>query len=340
MAEATVETALLAGNHTAVVLENDRIRVTMLPGLGGDIYSVEDVRTGVDVLWETPWGLQPHGPTNAGDSIAAWVNRYAGGWQVLLPSGGGPSEHGGITHPYHGEACMRGWSWREARTAGGDACVALNVRLIDTPLRIEREVRLSTDGAGLVVDERITNEGASPVDYMWCHHPSFGAPLIEPGVRITTSATSLVADPAIDAEWNPLVLGSSHRWPVVTDREGSDLDLSVLPSLEQRRSLVGYLSGFTSGQATIENPRLGLACTLSWPLEVFPYAWVWQELRGEAGWPWYGRAYVIAIEPCTSYPGAGLGGVIATTKTHRTLAPGESARVEVGMTLSRCEPRR
>ena len=162
---------------------------------------------------EDALGSPAHGPTNAGDSIAAWVNRYAGGWQVLLPSGGGPSKHGGITHPYHGEACMRGWSWRETRTADGDACVALEVRVLDTPFRIEREVRLSADGASVVVDERITNEGAAPSDYMWCHHPSFGAPLIEPGVRITTSATSLMADPEIDRR--PMRHGgSAQRKPV------------------------------------------------------------------------------------------------------------------------------
>ena len=334
MAEATVQSSQLAGTHTSVMLANDRIRVTLLPGLGGDIYSVVDVRTGIDVLWKTPWGLPPHGPTNAGDSIAAWVNRYAGGWQVLLPSGGGPSKHGGIIHPYHGEACMRGWSWRETRTADGDVCVALEVRLIDTPFLIERKVRLSADGASVIVDERITNEGSAPSDYMWCHHPSFGAPLIEPGVRITTSATSLVADAEIDGDWNPLELGSRHRWPVAAGRDGADLDLSIVPPPEQRRSLVGYLSGFTSGAATILNPRIGLACTLSWPLEVYPYAWLWQEFRGEAGWPWYGRVYAVAIEPCTSYPGVGLGGVVATTKTHRTLPPGESAQVEVRMTLT------
>ena len=47
---------------------------------------------------------------------------------------------------------MRGWSWREARTAGGDACVALDVRLIDMLFWIEREVRLSADGSAVVVD--------------------------------------------------------------------------------------------------------------------------------------------------------------------------------------------
>ena len=91
-------------------------------------------------------------------------------------------------------------------------------------------------------------------------------------------------------------------------RDGGPLDLSVIPAASSGRVLLGYLGGFDEGTATIENEALDLACTLSWDLDVFPYAWLWQELGGTAGPPWLGRAYTIAIEPATSFPATGLGG--------------------------------
>ena len=55
-----------------------------------------------------------------------------------------------------------------------------------------------------------------------------------------------------------------------------------------------------------------------------PFAWLWQELRAFDGYPWYGEAYTVAIEPSTSYPAQGLAAVLAKTQTQQTLAGGES----------------
>ena len=117
-------------------------------------------------------------------------------------------------------------------------------------------------------------------------------------------------------------------------RDGGRLDLSVIPAASSGRLLLGYLGGFAEGTAAIENDALDLACTLSWDLDVFPYAWLWQELGATAGPPWLGRAYTIAIEPATSFPATGLGGVVESTATHRTLAAGATAATHISLRLS------
>jgi hypothetical protein len=43
----------------SVVLSNGLVEVVVLPGKGADIYSMIDLETGIDVLFKTPWGLQP-----------------------------------------------------------------------------------------------------------------------------------------------------------------------------------------------------------------------------------------------------------------------------------------
>jgi hypothetical protein len=186
----------------------------------------------------------------------------------------------------------------------------------------------------VVVAERVTNESDEPVEYMWGHHPAFGAPLVAPGARIGTSASAILADSTHDVPGNPLEPGTSHPWPIVKARDGSTLDLSVIPPASPGRSLLGYLSGFAEGSATIENDALGLACTLSWDARLFPFAWLWQELGAIAGPPWLGQAYTIAIEPSTSFPATGLGGVVETTRTHRSLAAGDAASTRVSLRLT------
>lgn len=326
--------ALLEGGNRALVLADDRVEVTVLPDRGADIHAVRDLRTGVDVLFKTPWGLRirdDHGaPKGSG---AEWAASYAGGWQVLLPSGGGPSTHRGVDHPYHGEACSIPWDATVARDAEGGDRIELRVRLVGSPLLVERTVTLVPGHATVVVAERVTNEGADPVDYMWVHHPAFGAPLVAPGARIRMSASTILAG-SRDAPGNPLQPETSQTWPIVRARDGGQLDLSVIPAVSPGRYLMAYLSGFEEGSASIENDDLDLACTLSWDLATFPYAWLWQELGGTVGPPWLGQAYAIAIEPATSYPGSGLGGVVGSTATHRTLAAGASAATELSLRLS------
>ena len=317
------------------MLADDRIRVTLLPDRGADIHAVEDLRTGVDVLWKTPWGLRRHGGRDLEKGSAAeWLEMYAGGWQILLPSGGGPSSHRGVHHSYHGEACSLPWSATIGADADGAEQVELRVRLADSPLLVERVVSLVPGHGEVVVSERVTNESDRSLEYMWAHHPAFGAPLVAPGTRIRTSATTIFADTSHDGPGNPLEPGTSHGWPIVRTRDGSTLDLSVIPAASDGRLLLGYLGGFDEGRATIENDGLDLACTLSWDHEVFPYAWLWQELGATAGQPWLGRAYTIAIEPATSFPGTGLGGVVETTATHRELAGGDVTATRVSLRLS------
>ena len=96
------------GGWEAYRLANDRIDVVVIPAKGAEIWSVTDHRTGIDVLWKAPWALRPHAVSTAtaGASQTAWLDHYAGGWQVLFPNGGDAVTYRGADLGFHGEASV------------------------------------------------------------------------------------------------------------------------------------------------------------------------------------------------------------------------------------------
>jgi hypothetical protein len=88
-----------------------------------------------------------------------------------------------------------------------------------------------------------------------------------------------------------------------------------------------WLKDFQEAWYAITNPTLGFGFGLAWDGSVFPYATFWQETSGTRDHPWYGAAYVTAIEPQASYPAHGLTTVMKKNGTHLTVAPGESRTI-------------
>lgn len=316
----------IEGGWPALELATDAARVQLVPELGCDIVSFVDTRTGVDVLWRVPWGMPPRssGPFSAADETE-WGERFPGGWNVLCPNGGAATPApGGTTWGFHGEAALLPWTVLGSGVAGPVAWVELTVRLIRAPLRLDRRIELT--GSGLAVTERLTNLSPVEIEVMWSQHPSFGAPLVAPGTRIETGATRTETDDTLTD--GDLVPGRQGEWPAAPGRDG-EVDLTTVPDTATRRLV--YLSGFDAGWARLVNDELGLAARLEWDAEVYPSAWLWQELHHTPGHPWWQLAYVTAIEPGTTYPGQGLAVAKAKGGTPLVLAGGESREVTIGL---------
>lgn len=316
----------------AVVLENDLLAATVLVDKGADVYELIYKPKGTDVLWKSPWGLRRPGGghPSAFNSVVSWIEAYEGGWQEIFPSGGGPSTYKGVELNFHGEASMLAWDCEIWRGDGEAAELRLGARLARSPFRIERTMRIEAGRPVLTLRERITNEGGEAVDYMWGHHPAYGAPFLSAECRIDTNAGTLIADDQYDSPLSPIAPGGRYAWPMGA-RAGTEVDLSRVPGPEEPRTLLGYFADYAGESAwyAITNRALGFGVGMVWPKAAFPHAWFWQEMHASPGFPWYRGVYVMAIEPGTSYPGQGLTAVMEQTGTHRTLQPGESAEAEL-----------
>lgn len=304
----------------ALTLRNAYLEVTVLPDKGADIYTIVHRESGMDVLFKSPWGLRSPGPWPRPDgSMGRWLEAYAGGWQLLLPNGGDECTERGAIWGFHGEASLVPWRV----LAHDQSSATLEALLFSAPLHVLRE--LSLDGPVLRVREVATNLSTEDVEVMWSHHPAFGAPFLDESCVIHASCRTVAVDAV--APGTLLGAGTRHPWPAVTTPSGDVVDLSQVPGPSQPRSVLAYLGDFESGYFAITNPRLGLGVGLRWPLEVFPNAWLWEEVHSTRDWPWFGRAYVVAVEPASTIPAHGMANARAKGSRGVRLAPRASQEV-------------
>jgi hypothetical protein len=271
----------------AVRLSSDDIEVDVLPANGADVRSIVDRRTGADLLWTSPWGTDLR-PQDAPTSRDAWLTRTWGGWQVLLPNTGEEATELGTAWGFHGEAGMRAWDVDGA----GSSDLELSLDLETAPLTLQRAYRVA--GPTLSVETTVSNRSSVPVEFLWGEHPTYGEAFAV-GATLEIDARTLQVELA---DGVAVKAGDRVAWP--------DLDLDRLPGRTPSRFLFGYLDGLAEGSYRVHNDRLGLAVRLSWPLDVFPCVWLWEEVAYTQDPPWSGQAYAVGIEPQVAYPALGM----------------------------------
>ncbi len=303
-----------------ITLESDDITVTILPSKGSDLYSLVDRRSDVDVLFKSPWGLRKP-PWVGHSSMERWIEAYPGGWQLLLPNGGDECTHEGSRLGYHGEAAMVEWEVEDCRRDQATLVTALTT----APLSVRRTFLV--EGPVLRITETVTNTSPEPFECMWSHHPAFGAPFVDETSRMAIGCRTVVADDR--GPGTLLAPGSRHDWPLVKASHGGVVDLRLIPGPDEPRAMLAYCEDFVEPYFALTSRRLGFGVGLRWPLERLSKAWLWQEIHSSTGWPWYRRAYVVAVEPASTIPGQGIETALA--KGHRGVrfAPRESIEVVV-----------
>jgi len=286
----------------ALFLENELIRIGILLDKGADLFSFLHKPTDTDFLWRSPQGLispDRFTPTQSSAS-GSFLDHYHGGWQEILP-GGGPAIYHGAELGLHGEVTHLGWDCDLVEDTPQKVLVRLSVNCIRTPLRLEREMWLEAGCPTLFFRETLTNLSNETLDFMWGHHPAFGAPFLRQGVRLFIPAgRAIVHDPrfALSGKLEP---GAQFTWPD-TELNGEPLDLSFVPGPEAGFAELIYLEELTAGWYAVLDPEKRVGIGLSWPVDIFPYLWFWMVYGQAPGYPWWNRAYVIALEPWTSIP--------------------------------------
>jgi hypothetical protein len=311
----------------AAILENELLRVTVLLDRGAEIVEFRYKPLDLDPLLRMPGELRDpaHGLASMPGASGTFLDYYAGGWQEILPNGGGPVSYQGVDHGQHGEVCLLPWSSDVLDEGPERVALRCSVRALRTPLYLERVMTLERGRATLTLEERLTNEAGQPLDVMWGHHVAFGLPFLDHGATIFTSARTLLSHEELPG-FAPRRLEKSQRssWPHARAADGDTIDMSVVPPHAQASGReMSYLTDF-DGPAwyAIANREQQAGFAMRWDGTLFRFLWLWQEFDYTKGFPWWGRTYTMALEPWTSYPTLGLPEAIARG-TQLTLQPGQ-----------------
>ncbi|RAP74068.1 DUF4432 family protein [Paenibacillus montanisoli] len=293
-----------------VVLENDKVRVSILPDKGTEIFEYLYKSADLDFMWLSAQGVQNPGaylPTSP-DSVSSFIDYYPGGWQEVFPNGGPPSLYMGAQFGQHGEVAHMPWDYEIVEDTPERIGVRFRVRPKKVPFELRKTIRLELGSPALFIEEELENLAGLPLQFMWGHHIALGQPFVEPGCRIRLPEGAAIVTEEMDSQVPPgrVKRGKRYEWPLAEDLNGQRFDLSVLPDRGEPSDIV-YLTGFEDkAWYEVENQRLGLGLRVEWDGKQFPHAWYWQEFGDTKAYPWYGRHYNIGLEPFCGYPTSGI----------------------------------
>jgi len=305
---ASVSDAWTYRGFDAIVLANDRLRMTVLPGHGAKIVELVGYAAGRDLLYHHP-RFDVRTPTFAANVDDWWT----GGIDEVAPTGH-PSQVAGESLPFLGEFWSQPWQARIVDEGPARARVHLSAGGIITPIRLDRWMEVRPGEPFVRSRHRMTNVGFESVDFMWGIHPGIA---VRPGMRIEVPGGAAVyADGHESMDACP---GVRFDWPDLPLRGGGTLDLSQTRSAEPPTWALSYIE-LRDGWVAVIDPEARTGFGMAFDPAVFPVAWLWSVYGG-----WRG-AYVVALEAWTSWP-ARLDEAIVAGR-HRTLEPGESLETE------------
>ena len=217
----------------SVVLENDAVRVVVLPDKGAEIHQITDLRSGTNLLFEAPWGLAhlaPRRSRGSGDDEFMW--NYAGGWQELFPSVNEACVYRGSPIPFHGEVASLPWAYEIVDGDRSEARVRFSTRSRQTlsgrarPPTARRRTGAPGRGVG---EERIDAERALRVGSSLCRRAAVSRAGLPAGHPRSDDRHVTRALGARTARLEP---GRREPWPWGPLRAGGTVDLRDVPGPE------------------------------------------------------------------------------------------------------------
>ncbi len=299
----------------AISLENDALRVTVIPELGAHVTELIDRAADRDLLWHNPRTTVRRAPYGA--HFDDW---WSGGWDEIFPTGDRATLNGEQL-PYMGEMWSVPWT-AEASTDGEVASITTVGHATIAPARMERRLWIQADDPVVHAAYRITDLDVRPLPFLWGIHPVFA---VTPDHRIDHSARTMLVGVSSDPSMGSV--GQSYRWPALPDPSTPAGVRDVRRVRPRDDAVFGghWATDLKDGWLALTDTVARRGVAIVFPVDVFPHAWLWQVYGG-----WRGHHH-LALEPWSGYP-MQLEEAQAAGRA-RVLAPGETLEAEVAFGL-------
>lgn len=288
-------------NRRQVHLENDRLRLTLLPG-GGHIAAVELKETGVNPLWDPPWetidtsAFDPAAHSQFGDGVDAPLLAGIAGHNLCFDIFGLPSdEEAAAGLGIHGEASSADWE-----VDADDRSASMRAELPLARMRMHRRIEIEPGSGRVNISETATNLLGIDRPVGWTQHATLGPPFLEKGR--TAFEMSATRSKVIESEFAPgadrFVRAAEFDWPLVPLSAGGLDDM-------RRTVRVDVSGGYT---AHLMDPDLDEAFFAAYhpgQETLFGYVWkrsdfrwlgIWEENFSRAHAPWNSRTLTRGME--------------------------------------------
>jgi galactose mutarotase-like enzyme len=308
-------TALPHNHNGTWQLENPLVSVTINPERGADIISFVWKRSGEEILWRNPRaeGIPPRrGDYDLADS--SYFDNYPGGIQEIFPNAGSATEVGGAALPFHGEALRRAWA-----TESDGATLTCTTLLTRYPFKMTKVFWLDDEAGVLHFSSLIENLAESTLPVHWGLHPAFNTKSVAAGGRVYGAFSSFTSHPDKFGAAQCHAPGTSVEVVTITE----DVRAFELSPASSRTADLTYAT-VSQGWFGLRSPGTDLLATMTWPHEIFPELWIWQECHAPGEYPWWGTQHIVGVEPQSTSPLSPL----ADEAGAMTVAGGQSLKAD------------
>lgn len=266
-----------------LILENSRIRVSVIPSLGGRVWELVDKARDRQWIWHRE-GV----PLSATPPGSCYDDLWAGGWEELFPNDA-PADFEGRALPDHGEWWTTAWKVADV-SSGSEAVVRLVAETAVRRCSCTKEFRLAAESNTISISYRIENLESEPFHFLFKQHLP---------VAVTQSCTLVVPGgtvTAVDPTFGSLLPDPGpFSWPGA-DGSHSGFDLRTVPPRSSREREFVYIRDVVDGWCGVDDTAAGASLRLRFDRTVMPYLWLF---LAYGGWR---SCYTAVLEPCTNMP--------------------------------------
>lgn len=270
---------------SALVLENEILRLTFLPGYGFKLASLLSKKTGREWLFQSPENtlrIPEYGaPFSAYDSS---------GFDEVFPSidacpyPDGPYK--GLPVPDHGEL----WTlpWEGIASPDGKSVKAFTESKV-FPYIFSRRTTLNKNE--IIFEYEVENTSYEEFKFIWTPHCLLAC---SPATRLIVPENLTQVMTVEHSTQHLGVWGTRHSYPITTDIHGQTIDLSATEPASACNCEKFYFTALNlAGWCAIEHTDTGETLRYDYDGKKIPYLGIWKTQGGYRG------DYNIALEPCT-----------------------------------------
>ncbi|MEC3878526.1 DUF5107 domain-containing protein [Parapedobacter sp. 10938] len=281
-----------------LTIENDCLRVDVIPALGGKISSIYSKQLDKEFLWNNAeLSLQKN---QTGDD---YDSNFWGGIDELLPNDI-PERIDGIDYPDHGEL----WTTRLDYSVSGDDVSVYGVLPLSR-LYYKKTIRLSIDAPKVTLQYNMVNQSAERRRFLWKLHAALR---ISEGDQLLSPATKAkVVSPGASR----FAEAGEFTWPVM-----DGIDASIVPEKNNTMDFF-YLYDSPEGTMSLIVDKGRSRFSYHYDQAIFPYQWYF------ASYGKFRNHYTAILEPASAMPVSV--NEAADLKQCSVLEPGETFDTQV-----------